>query len=134
MIVVYEYIWFMKGLGVRAKVTRGIIIEYIGSEKAVLLKEGFEEVRWALDAVSQEGISLSRFNDKVILAVAARKGLPLASYDSKLRRQATNLGLAVLPEAQLDAHRRVGKSISEVDRACIDRENYLTGKLERGAC
>ena len=61
------------------------------------MREGSEEVMWALSTISEEALSLSRFNDKVVLAVAARRELPIASYDAKLRKQAAKLKLIALP-------------------------------------
>jgi hypothetical protein len=77
---------------------RGKVLEYITSEKSVLVKEGLDEIRWAISTLVDEGLSLSRFNDNVVLSVALRRNVPLATFDEKLRRQASNIGVALVPE------------------------------------
>lgn len=47
-----------------------------------------DAVRWALAALMEEGLPASRFNDKVLLSVAEREGVPLATFDKRLRAQA----------------------------------------------
>lgn len=99
MIVIYEYTWFLKAASIDVRVIREKVMEYISDEKAYVTCESIVEIRWALNAVADEGLSAARFNDKVVLAVAARKGLPLASFDSKLRKQARRIGVEVLPRS-----------------------------------
>lgn len=57
IIVVYEYVWFMKGLGLGARAVHDKVIDYTADEKAVFVWEGINEVLWALEAVSSEGLS-----------------------------------------------------------------------------
>lgn len=97
MIVVYEYVWFLRGLSIDTELAREKVLEYITDEKTSIIKEEISDVKWAFSTLVEEELSLSRFNDKVILAIAARRELPLASYDTKLRAQATKLGVTVLP-------------------------------------
>ncbi len=97
LIVMYEYVWFMRGAGVDPRDVAGKIEEYASPERARVRSAGLEGIRWALSAVLGEGLSLSRFNDKVVLRVAISEGTPLASYDSALRRQAAAEGIQVLP-------------------------------------
>ncbi|MEZ0345360.1 MAG: PIN domain-containing protein [Infirmifilum sp.] len=97
LIVVYEYVWFLKGLSIDAGVARRKVLEYVRGERSRVLSEGVEEVAWALEAVVEEGLSLARFNDKVVLAVAAKMGLPLATFDEGLRRQARRIGVETMP-------------------------------------
>jgi len=49
--------------------------------------------------ITKEGLSLARFNDKVVLSAALRRNASLATFDVKLRKQAAKLGVRVLPEA-----------------------------------
>ncbi len=96
-IVFYEYIWFMKGLKVNLLDIVDKVLEYTGSPKTIIVSEDKWGIEWALQRISREKISLSRFNDKVILSSAVRRRLPLATYDDKLREQAGNQGVKVLP-------------------------------------
>jgi len=98
LIVVYEYVCFLKGLNVRPADAKDKLLEYITGEKCLLVREGVDEVRWAVSRIAEEGLSLARFNDEVVLSVAIRRGASLASFDAKLRKQAEKLGVNVLPE------------------------------------
>ena len=98
LIVIYELVWFLKGFSLEARVVREKVLDYAGDERAVIACEGVEGVRWALNALVEEGVSVARFNDKVVLSVAVRRGVPLATFDARLRRQAERMGIEVLPE------------------------------------
>lgn len=98
LIVVYEYVWFLKGLNVRPADARDKLLEYITGEKCLLVREGADEIRWAFSRIVEEELSLARFNDAVVLSVAIRRGASLASFDAKLRKQAAKLGVNLLPE------------------------------------
>ncbi|MEM1568073.1 MAG: PIN domain-containing protein [Thermofilaceae archaeon] len=98
LIVIYELVWFLKGFSLEARIVREKVLDYAGDERAVIACEGVEGVRWALNALVEEGISVARFNDKVVLSVAVRRGVPLATFDARLRRQAERMGIEVLPE------------------------------------
>ncbi len=98
LIVVYEYIWFLKGLSVDAGTALTKVLEYMESEKALIIREEPSGVRWALTTIVEERLSLSRFNDKIVLYTAIRRSAPLATYDAKLRQQAVKHGVTVLPE------------------------------------
>ncbi len=98
IIVLYEYVWLMRSLGVDLDDVAEKVWEYAWDPKARVVSGGREAVRWALAVLREEGRPLSRFNDKVVLAVAQSEGLPLASFDERLRRQAVRLDTRVLPE------------------------------------
>ncbi|MEM1853841.1 MAG: hypothetical protein QXR56_09115 [Thermofilaceae archaeon] len=46
--------------------------------------------------VEGEGISLSRYNDKAILAAARRLNIPLLTFDKQLLAQASRSGIEVV--------------------------------------
>lgn len=73
-------------------------LEYVACKKCGVVREGVDEVRWAIASPAEEGLSLARFNEKVILSAALRRGVPLATYDARLRRQAAKLGVPTMPE------------------------------------
>lgn len=97
-IVIHELAWFMKGLGLRAEVSRDIIMQYIENERTIVKPVLAHHIRKALIIITSEGLTLSRYNDKLILAIAAEEKIPLASLDRKLRSQAKKHGLDVIPE------------------------------------
>ncbi len=88
LIVVYEYVWFMRGLGVDAKTTLRKVEDYTLSPKTLMVEGDRGIVRSALGIIIGEDASLSRFNDKVILLVAGRMGIPVVTFDQRLRTQA----------------------------------------------
>jgi len=109
LVVIYEYTWFLKGIKMSATDARDKVLEYVASEKSALVREGLDEIRWAISTLVDEGLSLSRFNDKVVLSVALRRNVPLATFDEKLRRQASNIGVALIPGTFPENHRGENK-------------------------
>ena len=96
-VVIYEYIWFMKRLNVESAVVLEKVEEYVLDPKASIYQEEARVILRALRRICEEDIALSRFNDKLILSAAEELGLPLASFDEKLRKQARRAGIPVLP-------------------------------------
>ena len=97
LIVLYEYIWFLKGMGEGPDVSLEKLEDYTLSEKSIVYREDDGMLRRALSSIERDGLSLSRFNDEVILTVAIREDLPLASFDGRLRSRAKRSGLIVMP-------------------------------------
>jgi predicted nucleic acid-binding protein len=98
LIVLYEFIWFLKGLSVSVIDARDKLLEYTTCRNCAVIREGMEDVKWASSLLLEEKLSLSRFNDKIVLSLALHKGIPLATYDLKLRSQAAELGVPLLPK------------------------------------
>lgn len=98
-IVFYEYVWFLKGVEMSPENTYEKVLEYLEDEKTVIVCETAWEVKWSLTKIVREKLSLSRFNDKVILATAVKRRLPLASFDKQLRNQAVKYGVITLPSS-----------------------------------
>ncbi len=97
LIVIYEYVWFMKGLGMDTKSSVEKAKEYLLQPKSDVIVEEVSDLIKALDLISFEGLSLSRFNDEVVLSIASKIGC-IATFDDKLRKQALARGLIVLPQ------------------------------------
>lgn len=98
-IVIHEYVWFMKGLGVSVRDVLEKVREYVLHAKSVLIVEERDDAIRSLEAISSEELPLSRFNDKLILNMAVKDRIPVATFDMKLRRQVLEKGLIVLPQA-----------------------------------
>ena len=96
LIVIYEYVWFLKGLNVSLEDATLKVREYLLSSKNKLIVEEIDDLVKALDMLLLEKLSLSRFNDKIVLSIASRIGA-VATFDDKLRKQAAKKGIAVLP-------------------------------------
>jgi len=96
-IVLQEYVWFFKNQGFSVKEARTMLLEYTSDPRFRSLVEDHKIILRALELLEREKLSLSRFNDTVILIHALEKGY-LATFDQKLRKLATKLGVKVLPE------------------------------------
>jgi len=99
LIVLYEYIWLMKEIGVSLEDISVKVQEYAWDPKARVTSGGRDAIRWALAALLEENLSPSRFNDKVVLSIAEREGIPLATFDRRLRAQAQKENIIVLPRS-----------------------------------
>ncbi len=97
LIVIYEYIWFLKGMGVDSSTALDKLEDYISSEKSRTYKEGELLIRKALGSLAEECISLNRFNDEVIIRIAREEGISLATFDKRMRSRARKLGVDVVP-------------------------------------
>ena len=96
-IVAQEYVWFFKNNGFSA----GEALEALGGYAEDPRFRGLSEdpgiIESALNFVVAEGLSLSRFNDAVILLHALERGT-LVTFDAKLRKLAKRKGVNVLPD------------------------------------
>ncbi len=97
-IVIHEFIWFLKGLGLGIKESYEIILQYINNEKSIIKPISSYHIREALNTILVENTSLSKYNDKLILTTAIEEKTPIATFDKKLRSQAKRLGVRVIPE------------------------------------
>jgi len=97
-VVVYEYVCILRELEVSAEDLEDKLRDYLLSPKSKLVCGGSEVLLAAASLLRREKLSLSRFNDKVILITAKRLAYPLATFDRRLRKQATSSGVRVLPE------------------------------------
>ncbi|MDI3497836.1 PIN domain-containing protein [Archaeoglobus sp.] len=96
-IVIHEYVWVLKSLKVDVKEIKYKVEEYINHYKTKMVSENKQIVLSALERIVGGGLSLSRYNDELILAVAGREKLSLATFDERLRRQARARGVEVIP-------------------------------------
>jgi len=96
-IVVQEYVWFFKNNGFSAREALEALRGYREDPRFRGLSEDPQLIESALNLVVEEKLSLSRFNDAVILLHALEKGT-LVTFDVKLRNLAKRKGVVVLPE------------------------------------
>ena len=92
-IVLIELIWFTRGAGLTLRDARSLILGYALSKKARIVEISREDLVDALTSVS----NLSELEDELILCVAERMKLPLATFDGEMRNRATERGVAVIP-------------------------------------
>lgn len=95
-IVLQEYVWFFKNQGFSVKEARTMLSEYTSDPRFKGLVEDYKVILHALELLEREKLSLSRFNDVVILIHAIEKNC-LATFDQRLRRLAVKLEVELLP-------------------------------------
>lgn len=93
-IVVYEFVWFLKGMGLEGMLRD--VFEYLRNEKAEVVCDCPENLKSAADLVAREGLSLSEYKDMVILSHAIRGRIPLVTFDKKLAKIAKKYGVEVI--------------------------------------
>ncbi len=96
-IVMQEYVWFFKNNGFSAKDALESLSGYIDDPRFRGISENPKIIESALNFLVGEKISLSRFNDVIVLLHALEKGT-LVTFDKKLRGMAKRKGIKVLPE------------------------------------
>ena len=87
----------LKSLGIHVNDVLYKVKEYIQHHKA-LIHETENNTISALNFIAKEDISLSRYNDRIILSIAFERDKKLVTFDKKLRKQAVALGVDVIPE------------------------------------
>jgi len=92
-IAVYELVWVLNKLGVKADAVRGAVESITGNPKVVVFPDDGRLAARAITRVVEEKAGLSNFDDKVILETALRAGLPLLTFDSELRKESDRAGL-----------------------------------------
>jgi len=86
-VVLVEFVYTLRQLGVSDHLVGKKVSEILDDEKMNVVSIGASEVRDAIHIIDSEGASLGRFNDKLILSVAKRRGKRLATFDRGLRSQ-----------------------------------------------
>ncbi|ASJ08826.1 DNA-binding protein [Thermococcus siculi] len=96
-IVLQEYVWFFKRKNLPVKLVRSMLSEYLDDPRFNRLNDNGESIAYALELIEKNSLSLSRFNDAIILYHALQRGYPLATFDKKFRKLAVKNGVEVLP-------------------------------------
>lgn len=95
VIVVHEVVWSMKGL-VGDEATIRFVEALLGNPKTRVYPVSGGDVAAALGRIRSSGLSLSRYNDELVLSVAMRIRKPVLSFDRRLLSRAMRLGVPVL--------------------------------------
>lgn len=91
-IAVVELFWFGRGAGLDVKGLRNLIFTYLLDKKAKLLQNDIDDL---LDSLTcQDPLE---WEDELILTVAEREGVPLATFDSGMREKARERGISTIP-------------------------------------
>ena len=97
-IVLHEYVWALKSLKIDVKTVLEKVEEYVYHVKTKTVYETQDDVIYSLKTILHDRLSLLRYNDMVILSIAIRLRIPLATFDKKLRTQAEKTNVKVLPK------------------------------------
>lgn len=95
VLVLHEVIWTLHELLGRGP-TLEFVTRLLRNAKLRVVPVLERDVRWAIAEIESEELSLSRYNDKVVLAVARRLRVPLLSFDKQLLAQAAKRGVQVI--------------------------------------
>ncbi|WP_258084527.1 PIN domain-containing protein [Thermococcus thermotolerans] len=95
-IVLQEFAWFFRNEGFSADETWEVLRGYLDDPRFRGLNDDSQIVKKAFEILKVEKLSLSRFNDAMILVHAVEKGV-LVTFDSKFRKLAERRGVKVLP-------------------------------------
>ncbi len=97
-IVVHEYIWVMlKLIQVPPSFVSQKIHEYLEDPRTTYLLEPIGVLVNALKMLEEDKQNIKEINDYIILAVALRYNLVLATFDKRLKKVALKRGLKVIP-------------------------------------
>jgi len=91
-IVMVELFWFARGIGLGIKESRNLLMRYLMDDRVHLLPHPEEDLADSL--VIENPLD---WEDELILLVAEREGIPIATFDNKLRKKASERGVAIIP-------------------------------------
>ncbi|QKR00734.1 PIN domain-containing protein [Metallosphaera tengchongensis] len=89
-IVIHELVWFLRANNIE---DLEHVSAYLEDPKAEVVCDDYEVIRKTFEIMTRERLSLSRYNDVVILAHAILKRLPLATFDKRLSSLAKKYGI-----------------------------------------
>ncbi len=91
-IVIVELFWFARGVGLGIKDARDLILTFVLDDKAEVVAHPIEDI---IDSLLIE--DPLRWEDELILLLAEREGIPIATFDDDLRKASTSRGIPVIP-------------------------------------
>ncbi|MFP3346485.1 MAG: PIN domain-containing protein [Sulfolobaceae archaeon] len=92
-LVIHEFTWFLRANNID---NIEYVKSYVANERAKILSDNDNIIGRALEILTKERLSLSRYNDVVILAHAIENKLPLATKDKALKSLAKRHGVEVV--------------------------------------
>jgi len=94
--ILIEFILVMKKLKLENKVIMYKISEILEDPSISLISIAKMDFKESLKIIIRENRDMKEINDKIILALAKRKNLPIYTYDRQLKQQARKYGVKVL--------------------------------------
>ncbi|WP_290597225.1 MULTISPECIES: PIN domain-containing protein [unclassified Archaeoglobus] len=97
-VVLMEYAWFFRKNMLTSMNARDMLEDYLSDPRFRCLEDTHKTIKQALEFICNNNLSLSHFNDVIILSHAISRKRPLATFDRSLRKIAVKQGIEVLPE------------------------------------
>ena len=94
--ILIEFILVMKKLKLENKVIMHKISEILEDPSISLISIAKMDFKESLKIIIRKNRDMKEINDKIILALAKRKNLPIYTYDRQLKQQARKYGVKVL--------------------------------------
>lgn len=94
-IVLYELVWVFRRIGLDSETIFSVVESVVQADKTVLVDEKYYDILRALMFIVDFKVSLSHFNDLVILYVAKSLGYPVYTFDRKMASFGKKLGVEV---------------------------------------
>jgi len=94
--VLEELVLVLKKLGIEESIIRRQVKEIVSDPKVVLVNLEKEDVESVVSILEKEGLTVKRFNDKLILLAAKKNDLPLYTFDRELKRECRKLKVKIL--------------------------------------
>ena len=96
-IIIHEYLWVAPKIGIDIKTVFVKITEYLRDSRVYYFAESLDDYRSAIRMLLEDNKSYRELNDYIILAIAIKEKLILATYDYELKKAATRRGVRVVP-------------------------------------
>ena len=94
--ILIEFILVMKKLKLENQIIMRKILEILEDPSITLINIAKMDFKESLRIIIRENRDMKEINDKIILALAKRKNLPIYTYDRQLKQQARKYGVKVL--------------------------------------
>ena len=94
--ILIEFILVMKKLKLENQIIMRKILEILEDPSTSLINIAKMDFKESLRIIIRENRDMKEINDKIILALAKRKNLPIYTYDRQLKQQARKYGVKVL--------------------------------------
>ena len=96
-IIIYEYLWVASRLGIDIKIVLSKISEYLEDLRVYYFAESLDIYQGDGKMFLEDGKQHQELNDYIILAIAHKGKLTLATYDHELRKAAMERVVKIAP-------------------------------------
>ncbi len=87
-----EIFWFSRGIGLGIKGSRDLLLRYLLDERTHIVYNSVDDVIDSL--VVEDPLD---WEDELILLIAEEQGVPIATFDTKLRAKAEKRNIPLIP-------------------------------------